>query len=86
MVTARLWDIENPFAFNQSHGSVLQSKQKENVKETLSLLYQRLHHVGHLDEDDDAELEAGPKQSFAVKSILSHYATNMHKQREYYMR
>jgi len=89
MVTARLWDIKNPFSFNQSHGSVLRTKQEENVKEKLDLLYQRLDVVGHLDDDDDdvdQDTGVGSKLNFAVKTILGHYATNMHQQKKHYMR
>ncbi len=89
MVTARLWGIKNPFSFNQSHGSVLRTKQEENVKEKLDLLYQRLDVVGHLDDDDDdvdQDTGVGSKLNFAVKTILGHYATNMHQQKKHYMR
>jgi hypothetical protein len=84
MVTARLWDIENPYAFASSHGSILRSRQEDLMKEQLDLTYQRLDLLGHLDDDDEADHGGGPKLSVAVKTLLGHYATSMHdKKREF---
>jgi len=82
MITARLWDIENPFAFAQSHGSILRSKQEELMKEKLDSVYQRLDLVGNLEDDDEADNVGGPKLSYAVKQLLGHYATSMNEKRK----
>lgn len=83
MVTAKLWDIENPFAFAPGHGSTLRLKQEDLMREKLESAYQRLDLVGHLDDDDEGDnLGGGPKVSFAVKSLLGHYATSMHEKKQ----
>ena len=54
------------------------------MKDKLDETYQRLDLVGHLDDDDDIDNSPGPKLSFAVKTLLGHYATSMHdKKREF---
>ena len=72
MVTARLWDIENPYAFASNNGSVLRTKQEELMKYKLDETYQWLDFVGHLDDDDDIDNGPGPKLSFAVKTLLGY--------------
>ena len=77
LVTARLWDIENPFAFSQVHGSIVKSKDEQRMREKLESLFQRLDLVGTLQEDDDTAGD-GFKLSLAVKTLLGHYASRMH--------
>jgi len=77
MISARLWDIENPFAFAPSHGSIQRSKQEEIMMDKLESVYQRLDLVGNLgDDDEDADNDDGPKLSLAVKTLLGHYASS----------
>ena len=77
MISARLWDIENPFAFAPSHGSIQRSKQEEIMRDKLESVYQRLDLVGNLgDDDEDADNDDGPKLSLAVKTLLGHYASS----------
>ena len=76
MISARLWDIDNPFAFAPSHGSIQRSKQEEIMKEKLGAVYQRLDLLGNLGEDDeDADNGDEPKLNLAVKTLLGHYAS-----------
>jgi hypothetical protein len=77
LVTAHLWDIENPFAFSQVHGSIVKSKDEQRMREKLESLFQRLDLVGTLQEDDDTAGD-GFKLSLAVKTLLGHYASRMH--------
>ena len=72
MVAARLWDIENPYAFGSNNGIVLRTKQEELMKYKLDETYQWLDFVRHLDDDDDIDNGPGPKLSFAVKTLLGH--------------
>jgi len=74
MISARLWDIENPFAFAPSHGSIQRSKQEEIMKEKLDAVYQRLDLLGNLGEED-ADNGDEPKLNLAVKTLLGHYAS-----------
>ena len=84
MIMARLWDIENPFAFAESHGSILRSRQEDFMREKLESTYQRLDLVGDLHEDDDDDEQGGAKVSIAVKTLLGHYATNVYdKKRQF---
>lgn len=82
IVSARLWDIENPFAFVSTNGSVLRYKQEDAMKENLESMYQRLDLVGNLEEEDEVCNRDGPKLNLAIKTLLGHYATNMHHQRK----
>lgn len=77
LVTARLWDIENPFAFSQEHGSNVKSKDEQRMREKLESLFQRLDLVGTLQDDDDTAGD-GFKVSIAVKTLLGYYASRMH--------
>ena len=72
MVAARLWDIENPYAFGSNNGIVLRTKQEELMKYKLDETYQWLDFVRHLDDDDDIDNGPGPKLSFAVKTLLGY--------------
>lgn len=82
MISARLWDIENPFAFVSSHGSALRNKQEDEMKDKLESMYQRLDLVGNLEEDDETHAGDDSKLNLAIKTLLSHYATRMHHQRK----
>jgi hypothetical protein len=77
LVTARLWDIENPFAFSQEHGSNVKSKDEQRMRGKLESLFQRLDLVGTLQEDDDIAGD-GFKLGIAVRTLLGHYASRMH--------
>lgn len=77
MISARLWDIDNPFAFAPSHGSIQRSKQEEVMRDKLEAVYQRLDLLGNTGEDDeDADNDEGPKLNLAVKTLLGHYASS----------
>jgi glucose-6-phosphate isomerase len=82
IVSARLWDLDNSFAFTQSHGSSNKMKQVEVTVEKLDLLYQRLDLVGTLDveEGEDETGAFGPKLSLASTTLLGLYATSVYDQ------
>jgi glucose-6-phosphate isomerase len=82
IISARLWDIENPFAFVSNHGSTVRNKQEDAMKEKLESMYQRLDLVGDLEAEDEACNGDGPKLNLAIKTLLGHYATRMHHQRK----
>lgn len=77
MVTARLWDIENPYAFSPVHGSILSLKDERRLMDNLENMFQRLDLVGTLGDDDDDGIAAGYKVSISVKTLLGHYASRI---------
>ena len=82
IISARLWDVENPFAFVSSQGSQLRNKQEDTMKEKLESMFQRLDLVGNLEDEDDACHGDGMKLNLAMKTLLGHYATKMHSQKK----
>jgi glucose-6-phosphate isomerase len=80
LISAKLWDVEH-YAFTQSHGSNIRTKQIVNMREKLDLLYQRLGLVGYLNEDDKSDPVGGPNLNLATTSLLGHYAFQMHNQK-----
>jgi glucose-6-phosphate isomerase len=78
LITAKLWDLEH-FAFMETHGSNVRSKQVNDVTDKLEQLYQRLDLIGHVDEDE--EIKGGPMLNLATRTLLGHYATTMHRRK-----
>lgn len=81
VISARLFDIDNPFAFTSSHGSILRLKQEDTMREKLESMFQRIDLVGNIgeDDDDDDDVGEGAKANLAVKTLLSHYASTSHQ-------